>query len=88
MEKLQRDFLWGSGGEGHKFHLVRWDNVFSPLAAGGLGLRRLHLFNKALLGKWLWRFTTDTDSLWRNVILEKYGCAVGRWRTPVVNGEV
>ena len=28
---------------------------------------------EALLGKWLWRYMNDKDSLWRRVIRSKYG---------------
>jgi hypothetical protein len=45
LEKLQRDFLWGGMGDEPKFHLVNWHHC------GGLGIRRLSIFNKALLGK-------------------------------------
>ena len=47
IEKMQRDFLW----VGSKAHLVGWDKVCSPKANGGLGVRKLTTFNKALLGK-------------------------------------
>ena len=47
IEKLQRDFLWGNS----KTHLVGWDKVCAPIAIGGLGIRKLTTFNKALLGK-------------------------------------
>ena len=52
IEKLQCDFLWGGVGEEFKYHLVKWSKVCSPLLAGGLGLRKLVDFNRALLGKW------------------------------------
>jgi len=53
LEAIQRNFLWGSFGSDFKFHLVRWNIVKQPLYLGGLGIRDLRLFNKALLGKWL-----------------------------------
>uniref|UniRef100_A0A2N9H5P7 Reverse transcriptase domain-containing protein n=1 Tax=Fagus sylvatica TaxID=28930 RepID=A0A2N9H5P7_FAGSY len=55
IEKLQRDFLWGGMGDEHKYHLVNWHQICTPLQQGGLGIRNLSIFNKALLGKWLWR---------------------------------
>ena len=32
-------------------HLLGWDKVCMPIANGGLGIRKLTTFNKALLGK-------------------------------------
>ena len=69
IEKLQRDFLWDDS----KTHLVRRDKVCAPLANGGLGIRKLTTFNKALLGKWLWQFGKEEDRLWRRVVASKYG---------------
>ncbi len=31
LEKLPRDFLWGGMGDEHKFHLVNWHQVCSPI---------------------------------------------------------
>ena len=69
IEKLQRDFLWGDS----KTHLLVWDKVCMPIANGGLGVRKLTTFNKALLGKWLWRFGFRENRLWRRVIALKFG---------------
>ena len=44
-----------------------------PIANGGLGIRKLTTFNKALLGKWLWRFGIEENMLWRRVVALKYG---------------
>jgi len=64
IEKLQRDFLWGGIGEEFKYHLVRWDKVCSPISEGGLGFRNLKTFNRALIGKWLWRYGSERDAWW------------------------
>ena len=52
---------------------------------GGLGIRKLALLNKALLGKWIWRFAHEKDNLWRKVILVKYGQEGFGWRTSEAN---
>jgi hypothetical protein len=79
IDKIQRDFLWGGMGEGKKFHLVNWAQVCQPIHLGGLGIRYLQIFNKALLGKWLWRFGNEREALWRLVIVAKYGEQHGGW---------
>ena len=73
IERLQRNFLWGSFGDDPKIHLVKWASVCAPISLGGLGIRKISLFNEALLGKWLWRFGIEKDALWRQVIEMKYG---------------
>jgi len=51
--KIQNNFLWGGLGDEPKFHLVKWAIVCTPLSSGGLGIRKVRLFNEPLLGKWL-----------------------------------
>uniref|UniRef100_A0A2N9GTW6 Reverse transcriptase domain-containing protein n=1 Tax=Fagus sylvatica TaxID=28930 RepID=A0A2N9GTW6_FAGSY len=85
LEKLQRDFWWGGLEDDHKFHLVNWKQTCTPLPSGGLGIRNMVVFNKALLGKWLWRYSTEPTSLWRQVIDSKYGCQRSAWCTDRVS---
>ena len=63
-----------------------------PIANGGLGIRKLTTFNKALLGKWLWRFGIEENRLWRRVVALKFGEEWGGWTSKlgmvVVCGEV
>ena len=64
-------------GDKLKYHLVNWQQICTPLRNGGLGIRNLSIFNKALLGKWLWRYGADHEALWRRVVDSKYG---SHWR--------
>ena len=79
IEKLQRNFQWGGLGDGFKHHLVGWNTVCRPLAHGGLGVRKVAVINRALLGKWMWWFGIEETHLWRRVIAEKYGLEEGGW---------
>ena len=53
---------------------------------GELGIRKLTLLNKALLGKWIWRFACDKEALWKQVLMAKYGQEDCGWRTKKVVG--
>ncbi len=86
IEQLQRNFLWGGTDGGLKHCLVKWDTICSPIADGGLGVRKLVPFNRALLGKWLWRFGEEGDRLWKRVLIARYGAACGGWSTGLVRG--
>ena len=61
LEKIQRDFLWGGGNLDKKIHLVKWKTVSFRKENGGLGLRSLFTFNRALLGKWNWSFAMEDN---------------------------
>ena len=73
LEKLQRDFLWGGGNMEKKAHLINWEVVCADKEKGRLGLRKLALLNKVLLGKWIWRFACVKEDLWKQVLVAKYG---------------
>ncbi|RVX15102.1 putative ribonuclease H protein [Vitis vinifera] len=88
LEKVQRDFLWGGGNMEGKIHLVKWEVVCTDKEKGGLGLRKLAMLNKALLGKWIWRYACDKDNLWKQVIKVKYGQEGLGWRPKKANGAV
>ena len=42
-----------------------------------LGIWNLSILNKALLGKWSWRFMSEGEPLWNKVIIGKYGVEEG-----------
>ena len=86
LEKLQRDFIWGGGNLERKIHLINWEVVCTQKEKGGLGIRKIDLLNKALLGKWIWRFAFEKEILWKKVIGVKYGQAGFGWRTNEARG--
>ena len=59
IEKVQRDFLWGGGNLEGKIHVVKWDVVCTDKNKGGLGLRKIVMLNRALLGKWIWKYACE-----------------------------
>ena len=72
----------GRGALENKPHLVSWKAICATKKEEGLGIRSLSTFNKALLGKWLWRFANENDPLWKQIITRKYdlqegGCSQG-----------
>ena len=60
--------------------------VCRPISNGGLGVRNLRVFNRALLGKWLWRYTKEPEALWKTVIASKYGDLGEGWCSREVRG--
>ncbi|KAM7481515.1 hypothetical protein LguiB_006098 [Lonicera macranthoides] len=79
IEKLMRNFLWESMDKGKGEHLVAWKIVSKSKEMGGLGIGNLVKRNEALLGKWLWRFSLETESLWHKIIKSKYGLSDNSW---------
>ena len=63
----------GGGALEKKSHLVKWDMICSYKGQGGLGLRSLSILNKALLGKWIWRFASEGDCPRKRMICSKFG---------------
>ncbi|RVX19808.1 LINE-1 reverse transcriptase-like [Vitis vinifera] len=86
LEKIQRDFLWGGGSLERKVHLINWEVVCTRKEKGGLGMRRIDSLNKALLGKWVWRFAVEKDNFWRLMIGVKYGQEEFGWKTKEGRG--
>ncbi|KAL4383150.1 hypothetical protein GQ457_15G021490 [Hibiscus cannabinus] len=71
-------FLWGAL-ESKVIYWIRWETLCLPKSCGGLGLINFKVKNRALLNKWLWRFGTECDSLWRKVLCAKYEENKGEW---------
>jgi hypothetical protein len=78
IEKLQRDFLWRIGEE-FECYLVSWSKVCTLISEGGMVIRNLVMFNRAMLGNWLWRYEIERDAWWRILVDSKFGSLWAGW---------
>ncbi|KAK9992133.1 hypothetical protein SO802_027118 [Lithocarpus litseifolius] len=72
MDRLVRDFLWGSTTDKKKIHLVGWNKVTNPKELGGLGIFQAKARNSALLAKLCWRIASGPDKPWAQMLVSKY----------------
>ena len=72
IDRISRDFLWGSSAEKKKLHLVGWSRIIMPKKDGGLGIQQARAKNIALLAKLNWRLYHEKDALWSKIVLNKY----------------
>ncbi|XP_019184508.1 PREDICTED: uncharacterized protein LOC109179476 [Ipomoea nil] len=70
--RLMNRYWWGRNDREDGIHWFAWDRMCTPKKFGGLGFKRLHEFNLALLGKQGWRLLTNPDSLVARVFKERY----------------
>ncbi|GJZ64772.1 hypothetical protein Tco_0621468 [Tanacetum coccineum] len=64
IEQLMRGFIWYQGYMRRGKAKVAWDIVCLPKKEGGLGIRKLEVFNKALMIAHIWSLLTHKESLW------------------------
>lgn len=64
VDKVSRNFVWGSDGNRRKHHLVGWENVSTPKNCDGLGLKKMRLTNDAYMSKLGWNLMAKKDDLW------------------------
>ncbi|GJS15443.1 RNA-directed DNA polymerase, eukaryota [Tanacetum coccineum] len=52
---------------------LKWNSVLASKEKGGLGVSSLYALNRAIMFKYVWRFTTQKTSLWAKVIKAIHG---------------
>ncbi|XP_019164478.1 PREDICTED: uncharacterized protein LOC109160650 [Ipomoea nil] len=72
LERLMNRYWWGRNDREDGIHWYAWDRMCKPKRYGGMGFKRLHQFNLALLGKQGWRMLTCPDSLVARVFKARY----------------
>ncbi|XP_050258784.1 uncharacterized protein LOC126703748 [Quercus robur] len=72
VDRVNRNFLWGSTDTVKKMHWVGWHKVTKPKSEGGLGLQTAKGRNVSLLAKLNWQLHTEGESSWAQVLRAKY----------------
>lgn len=72
IDALNRNFLWGGSEDRRRVALVKWETMFRPKKAGGLGLRKTSDMNKALFAKLGWKIESGDEGLSTKVIRAKH----------------
>lgn len=86
IERIMRDFLWGSSRDKRKIHWVNWKDICKPMVNGGLGIRSVANINRALVNKWIWRFGVENNASWRRLVAAKNGEAMHGWTSGYPEG--
>ncbi|XP_039034126.1 uncharacterized protein LOC120170219 [Hibiscus syriacus] len=68
LNTLMANFLWGENQSKNRIHWVNCNLVCKPFEEGGLGILDIRLMNRALLGKWVWKFANEKNSRWKKMI--------------------
>ena len=72
IDKLNKNFIWGSSENKKKVHLIGWNKITKAKEEGGLSIQAAKPKNTALLAKLNWRFHLEKSSLWVRVLSNKY----------------
>lgn len=72
LDRVSRNFIWGSTDEKKKLHLVNWQQVTRTKNEGGLGVKAAKQRNLTLTTKLCWRFKNSKGVLWAKCLRKKY----------------
>ena len=72
IDRVNRNFLWGTTETTKKIHWVGWQKVTRTKEEGRLGLQAAKCRNTALLAKLNWRLHTEREAQWAQVLWQKY----------------
>ena len=64
INSLLKGFLWNQSEKANGRARVAWEKLCKPKTQGGLGLKNLSVWNRAMIVKHLWHVAVDKDSLW------------------------
>lgn len=72
LDRVQRNFIWGTTNSTKKLHMINWDTVVKNKELGGLNIQKSRVKNDAMLTKLAWRLYKNPNSLWASLLTKKY----------------
>lgn len=72
LDRIDRNFLWGSTNTRRKLHLVKCSRIAKSTGKGGFGPQSTHPRNLALLTKLCWRLLKNKGDNWAKLLWAKY----------------
>ena len=73
LERMMNSFWWGQNGSSNRgIKWMSWDRICGHKMEGGLGFRKLHEFNLAMLGKQGCKLLSHPDSLVARIFKARY----------------
>ncbi|XP_050211423.1 uncharacterized protein LOC126661614 [Mercurialis annua] len=64
IQRICARFLWSGKNEGNYNAMVSWEDISKQKSEGGLGVKNIHVWNKAAITKHIWQIYNSPDSLW------------------------
>lgn len=73
MDGIIRRYWWSANPNATGFMALKsWNEICTPKAMGGLGFRKFHDFNIALISKLSWSLANEDERLWTSILKAKY----------------
>lgn len=85
IDQILRSFLWHGAVGISKAAKVAWDVVYLPREEGGLGLKRVHDWNKAAITRHLWNTASNSHTIWASRMNSYLLKGRSAWGIPVPN---
>ncbi|CAK8530707.1 unnamed protein product [Lathyrus sativus] len=70
---IQHRYLWAGNSKNRFVSWISWKLVCKPKEFRCLGIKHVGRFNRAILAKWLWKFHSGGNEIWRKTLTNKYG---------------
>ena len=70
--EIMMNSFWCKRNEDRGIHWRRWELMCKPKSFGGIGFKKIHEFNIAMLGKQCWKLMTILHSLVARILKARY----------------